>query len=819
MSDFTPHEAPARSIKALPATVPPKLVGRETALAQVYGQLKQGNPILIHGGSGIGKTALAATLANAYTQQSGGVLWLSVDNPRLEELLVQVGRAYNIREITNTDNPVGMIGAVENTLRAQKPLIVIDGRINADTASRFVTRCVTGLPVMLVNETKIEGPWAAMELPKLDSTQAIALYKQESRSVNPNDDPHVGQIVELLDYSALGIMIASKAMLASKQQPESYLKILQQISTATEKTGASVALTASFKALTGALQGILFIMGATFNGKASAELLSMIGGAPLETIKQAMNIMTQLKLVEAIERHDEPYYQLHPITHNFIQTLLKGSGRLDQLQEKVRDSVLAYAKKHADAEAYSKLATEMDTFIATVQWARANDQAEIATELATTVQQAGDFISTTGYVYDSLLLRGLATGPSTPFSAHPDAETAEAIPQPEELIGKIEFDDDDDYDSEEFEEVVFDDVDFDDDDEEVSFTPATLDLATADIPQLRTALVEAKQASDTAQQRKVLEAIGKRQVDQKMHNEAVATYNEVLALCEGNDDNQGVLETLDMLSALMVKNENSQPAVTIATRGIKLADELNDSTTKMHILTTLGDAHEQQGESEAAIQDYTNALAIARNEGDTQNEAIILYKLGYAQVDGADSDTAINTLEQARELFKSQEKREYEGKVLSALGSAYGDQDRWSEAISFHTSALYIAREVSNKTMEAEQLSSLGYANVQAKNLGQAVLRYRQALHLAFESDDKEGIASNIVDMVRLLVESRKHLNIAGMLIDASLDAGAHDPDVTALKQRISSEKLLADAYNVEFLPVNGTAQQYAENAYTLLDA
>lgn len=818
MSDFTPHEAPARSAKALPVTVPTKLVGRETALAQVYGQLKQGNPILIYGESGVGKTALAATLANAYTQQSGGVLWLNVDNPRLEELLIQVGRAYTIREITNTDNPVGMIGAVENTLRAQKPLIVIDGRINADTASRFITRCVTGLPVMLVSQNRIDGPWASMELPKLEATQAIALYKQESRSVNPNDDAPVGQIVELLDYSALGIMVASKAMLASKQSPENYVKILQQISDATEKTGASVALTASFKALTGALQGILFIMGATINGKASAELLSMIGGAPVDTIKQAMNIMAQLKLVDAVERHDEPYYQLHSLTHNFIQTLLKGSGRLGQLQEKARDSVLAYAQKYNDGApaSYPKLATEMDTFIATAQWARSNDQADIATELATTVQQAGDFINDSGYVYDSLLLRGLATGPSTPFSAHPDAETAEAIPEPEDLLGKIEFDDDDDYDSEEFDSEEYDFEE--DDDEEVAVSPATLDLSKADIPQLRTVLVEAKQTGDIAQQRKALEAIGKKQVSQKMHNEAVATYNEVLALCEDNDDNQGVLETLDMLSALMVKNENSQPAVTIAMRGIQLADELSDSTTKMHILTTLGDAHEQQGESETAIRDYTNALAIARNEGDTQNEAIILYKLGYAQVDGADAETAINTLEQARELFKSQEKREYEGKVLGALGSAYGDQDQWSEAISFHTSALYIAREVGNKAMEAEQLSSLGYSNVQANQLGQAVLRYRQALHIAFESGDKEAIASNIVDMVRLLVESRKHLNLAEMLINASLEVGAHDPDVTALKERISSEKMLAQAYQVQFLPVNGTAQQYAENAYALLD-
>lgn len=815
MSDFTPHEAPARSAKELPVTVPPKLVGRDATLAQVYGQLKQGNPILLYGESGVGKTALAATLANAYTQQAGGVLWFNVSNPRLETLLVNVGRAYGVREIINTDNPVGMLGAVENTLTAQKPLIVLDGVISADTATRFITRCVSNLPTMIVSDRRLEGPWAAMEVPALETAQAVALYKQESRSVNPNDDPHVAQIVDILDHSALAIMVASKAMLASKQSPENYLKILQQISSATGNTGASVALTASFKALTGALQGILFIMGSTFSGEASPALLSKIGNAPADTIKQAMNIMSQLKLVEAIERYGEPYYRLHPIVHNFIQALLSGSNRLDNLQQKVRDTIIAYASENNDdsEQAHTNLAREMDVFLSTAEWARENEQEDKATELATAIQQAGNFPSARGYVYEALILRGVATGPATPFSAYDEDELSQSgsmpavIMEPEpEPIGKIEFDDDDDY--EESDEVV-----------PIVPPPAPeIDLKTSDILQLRTVLAQYKQSGDVDKQIEVLEAIGTQQVNQSTHNEAVSTYNEVLSLYEGKESNTGILETLDMLSALMVKNDNAQPAITNARRGVQLAEELDDDIKRMHFLTTLGDAHQGLGESNTAIQQYSSALEVARNIGDTQNEAIVLYKLGYAQVDGANTDVAINTLEQALELFKAQEKREYEGKVLSALGTAYGEENRWSEAISFHTSGLHIAREVQDKTQESEQLASLGYANVQANQLGQAVLRYRQALHLGYEGNDKDSIVSNLVDLARLLIESKKHLLLTEMLIEAGIEVDANDPDLKKLQVRVTSEKMLAQAYNVEFLPIKGSAQTYASNAYTLLE-
>ena len=50
-----------------------------------------------------------------------------------------------------------------------------------------------------------------------------------------------------------------------------------------------------------------------------------------------------------------------------------------------------------------------------------------------------------------------------------------------------------------------------------------------------------------------------------------------------------------MLSALMVKTDNSQASILHANRGIKLAEELNDDTTRMNLLMTLGDARQDLG--------------------------------------------------------------------------------------------------------------------------------------------------------------------------------------------------------------------------------
>src|SRR5690606_30370010 len=219
-------------------------------------------------------------------------------------------------------------------------------------------------------------------------------------------------------------------------------------------------------------------------------------------------------------------------------------------------------------------------------------------------------------------------------------------------------------------------------------------IPEGDIPALRAALMSARQSGNQARQIALLQALGKAQVDQKLDNEAIATYNEIVTLYDDDDDGPELLNTLDTLAALMVKTENPQPAILHANRGIQLAQRLGDNDTRMHLYITLGDARQLLGESEAAETAYGQALEIARNTGDQQNEAIILYKLGYAQLDNSDPEGASANWEQALTLFRQQEKRDYEGKVLGGLGTAYGELAQWAEAMRFHTSALHIAREV-----------------------------------------------------------------------------------------------------------------------------
>ena len=878
MADLTSHEAAAHESHALPVMLPPgKLVGRDAILAQVYSHLKENKAVLVYGESGIGKTALAATLARAYTELPGGVLWLNVDDTPFPELLARIGRAYNIKELATSDNPISLVASAISTLVANKPLVVLDGLVNLQAASELAMRCADKLPILLVNQQQIAGPWTAVALDQIETPAAAAMFTH----LVPDQTEGLADLLAALGGIPLAVIVAAGAVRAKQQSPAEFLAALPQRA---EVPPPLLALTAAFGTLSSALQGLLLLMGATFRGEASPELFSLIAGAPEATITQALNGLVQQHLVERVQRYGKPYYRLHPLTYTFAQSWLRGSGRLDGLQAKIRDAMLTYA--HQFSAAPDRLAAEMDNFLAVSQWAADANDREVANQFALTLMQAGDFVNARGYVYELLLLRRMAASSTSAFPAYTEAPTplpfaeddedeAEDTGESEPFESDVVDEDDEDEDLIEDEAEVIDEVideeeaadedeaqadslhrlspvpvtplsaaaaeavDEDEDDEGEDFDdeldligdaedfeesesledsePVSPPESTDELVRLRAALVQARQSGNRRQQAELLSSIGKELTQRGQQTEAISSYAEAVNAYEALNDQPALLATLEVLADLAVKTENSQAAVLHAARGVELAEDLGNETSQRKLLTILGDARQQLGESDEAIHTYSEALDLARTADDQQSAAVVLYKLGYAQLDSGAPNDAMKTWEDALTAFREQGRRDYEGRALAGLGTASGELERWSEATRFYNSALHIAREIKDSDEELLRLVDLGYAAVQTHQLGQAVLRYRQALHLAYASQNRENVVSTTVDLGRLLVESQRHLNITELLVDAALKYDPNDRDLKRLKERIQDEREVL-APEIQQVPVSGTAQEYAANAYTLLE-
>lgn len=843
MPPFTPHEAPARDLAALPLPRPERPIGRDDVLKDVYAALRLNTAVMVSGAAGLGKTSLAAALAAAYTQQPGGVLWLSGNTSPLSSLLVRIGRAYGAREISNSEQPSGTVGAVAALLAQHKPLVVLDDFHDAIVAQSFVDKCAGNLPLLLLTETPLQGPWQSIPLMPLGEAEAVALFKHKAGINDARFDESIAAIARLLQERPYPLALAARAMVAAKQTPPDFLNVVSGVARANNGQPDATAVAISYRALHNALQGLILVLGAMPRSEASAELLSMASGTAPDIIDQTINILSQLYLVERFTRYGQSYYRLHKLVAEYAVRTLRGSNRLEALQETVRRVLMTYVEKHSTPGqvAHDRLAAEMDNIMAMAEQTSSEGDKATANRLVSLLVRADDFFKERGYLHELLTLRDLSTVSRSAFPAYGDEPVAEEDDFDEDdPLGLYDEEDDlpaiddemyveDNYeDVEEEEESVFRRSLLSEDDEEISdevlpprpfpSEPVINAPLSSDPEQLRQALHQARQARDLSRQAQIMQMLGRALVNQGKTTEAIATYNDLVSVQEQLTDDDSLIDTLDMLAALLVKNGSSQAAIMHASRGVQLAAAQGNTAAQINLLLTLGDAQLDLGQSENAARAFSQALELARNTDDEQHEAIALYKLGTAHLDNGDPDAAIHTWEQARDLFKAQLKRDFEGRVLGGLGNAYAEQERWLEAIGYYKSALYIAREVGDREEEGIQLSNLASAQTQAGQLADALLTSRQALHVAYQSDDRDNIVAAILDLVRLMIRSNRLLGIARLLIQDAENLEPHDRDVIALSDEIEAKLAAAAARGIEQAPVQGTARDYAANAYALLE-
>ena len=820
MAEFTPLEAPAHEARQLPVPPPAKLIGRDITLARIYAQLKDSKAVLVHGPAGVGKSALAATLASAYTEQPGGVLYLVCDSDTLSELIVRVGRALRVADAISTESPLNAESAVAAALQDSKPLIVLDGLLNPEATTEFVRRCAADLPVLLLNDQEFAGDWLSIRLGKLEPDQAVTLFKQVAEIDSLDLDGDIGTLASLLNYTPLALTAAAAAVREGKLAPKAFQDKLQQPDG--NISAPILAITTAFGMLPQVQQGVLMLLGSVFTGSATLGMIQLLVGAQADVTRGILDQLTARGMLEAYTRNGQPAYRIHSTTRVLMTTALKSKNQLDTMRRKVAASVLQYAKQHSaqGSRGQNALAAEMNLFLATASWAAEEGDRDTAAQLAAALMQAGTFVRERGYVYELLLLRRLSSSSTSAFPAYspPPARPAPSAPAAEaEDVEEAEaaLNDDEDLDLtddgaedavDEAEEAEEADEDEPDDEDEADEAPAPIPFDAPARPL----------SAERRQQVEGLIAEGRASEQAGDAEEALKSYAEALELCESGSDVPAQLSLLEAMARVAARSENAQAAVNFANRGIKLADDSGDDHNKARLLGFLGDARQQLGEGGEAVTAYEQALAIVRAKGDRRAEGVLQFKLGYAQLDEGEVAEALVTWQSVLELFRAEGRRDYEGRALGGIGTAYSEQGRWHEAIEHFTQAVQIARETDDDPEALLELSNLAYALVQNNQLGPAVTRYRQALHLAYEEDDAGAVIATTVELCRLLVESPRHLAIAELLVNTALQYDPHDHDLKQLQERIEDEREAMPG--LDLAPAAGTARDYAAKAWATID-
>ena len=800
MAELKPLEAPVTAVADLPLRRPGRPFGRDSILKTLLSELQQNQKVALHGAAGIGKTTIAATIASVYAQQANqSVLWLNSHNPPLAELMVRIGRAYRVPDMSAGQNPLGKAPALASRFNQHKPLLVLDGEIQASVLSALIERCAADIPVLVTTTAALDGDsWRNRLIGRLADSDAVMLFKQKAGIQDSQFDTIVYSIAERVNFEAYPLALAARSMIISRQSPHDFNETLHELLDSLDNRGTIAALTASYRSLNQRLRDLLLAVGGTLRGEGSAAFLSQVSGVTAASFDQAMTILSRLFLVDRFQRYGEPYYRLHPLVHDFLKTWSQNVNSIDLIRSDIKDAIRGYLATYSQSpDANMRLAVEMDNFIATAHWAAEHGDRGLAADIGDVLSQLDDFVQSAGYSYEFSFLQAISTGTAAEFLADSNEEVpaAEAA-EDDTAAADLAHDAEGESELEDAEDTV--------DAEEAAAGDSALvptddaGLQSMNIDQLHTALDLARQNDEAGLQLEILKAIAGLQISQGRESEALAAYGEALEIYESGEDKEGVLETLDALAGLLINSEVAPAAmeqVRLRT-ALSLARQHQDTTRRLHILQAIGKVQISQGDESEAVATYREILNIyeadedrqgildtldmlagllirtesiltafthiqrglhlAEELGDEDTEMQLQITRGDAHQELGESVSAVEAYELALSVARDRDDKQNEALILHKLGLAHLDAGDAARAIQVLEQANDLFKQQSRRAMEGQVLRGLGSAHADLERWSEAVNFHTSALHIAREIGAEEQEARQLRQLGQLLIEANR---------------------------------------------------------------
>ncbi len=362
-------------------SLPSKLIGRDELINEIISLLAASERVLLHGFGGVGKTALAATVAAKHLSEGGRPLWLQVGNDDIESLFDILARPFGTqKDINQALNKSKAI--CEMLSRERITLLILDDAWNAYALSKL-NEAIPPNTALLVTSRQRYPKLKRVDVGRLERTASLELLSYHAKS-DFKEDKSANELCEILGDHAFALLVAGVNLAVNELSPK---KLLKQITDSphnmkmpedfAEEGRESFAslLDISLQTLSDEAYEAFLGIGVLFTPSCTPGLLALCLRRSEEQTEDALIELQRRALAERIAKagSDVVIYSLHDLAFSFAKA--NNNIRTVSLIKACRNFVKAHRRN------FEQLEAEQSNILSSIEAAQQGNNDDILIEM------------------------------------------------------------------------------------------------------------------------------------------------------------------------------------------------------------------------------------------------------------------------------------------------------------------------------------------------------------------------------------------------------------------------------------------------------
>jgi len=249
-----------------------------------------------------------------------------------------------------------------------------------------------------------------------------------------------------------------------------------------------------------------------------------------------------------------------------------------------------------------------------------------------------------------------------------------------------------------------------------------------------------KELNDLAGEAEVLTRLGEVYPELSQNTQALKVLQQALTIYQELGNRRGVGVGLDNMGEVYQIQGDYPQALEILQQALVIRREVGDHIGEGETQNNMGAVYSLQGEYPKALAALEEALAIHREVGNQFNEAKTLVWMGITYLSVGESEDASEFIEQALAVSQQMSYRLLEGVGFFLRGVLSKSQGELSPALEDSKQALRIIQPTGSLFWEYKTLLLMGNIYRQQGDYAQALEYYQQALTITEEIGARRGI-------------------------------------------------------------------------------